>query len=293
MNTSRPAAWLQLLRAPNLLTVPGDPLAGFLLVREAPLRADSKLLLAVAASLAFYGAGLFMNDLADVGTDRCERPSRPLPSGRVPARHAFIGCVILLAAGVASSALIGRCACGVSAALILAITLYNLVLKDVPVLGALTMGLCRGLSLFLGVTAATAQPPFPLATLAAALLLALFIASVTAVARHEVTSARVGILRWFPALALLSGAILFLQTIRWDSIFAIVIFALVLAVLVQAGRRLGDGDAPVPLAIGLWISLLMWIQASFAVAAGSVTVGVVLLVGWTANRILARRFYAS
>ena len=29
---SKLGAWLQLLRAPNLLTVPGDPLAGFCLV---------------------------------------------------------------------------------------------------------------------------------------------------------------------------------------------------------------------------------------------------------------------
>ena len=80
-------AWLQLFRVPNLLTVPGDPLAGFLIAAGG--RLDSRAACAVVASLAFYAAGLAMNDLADFAEDTRERPKRPLPSGAIPRSTAW------------------------------------------------------------------------------------------------------------------------------------------------------------------------------------------------------------
>ena len=71
--------WLQLLRAPNLFTVAGDPLAGYLLAWGGTLQ--FRTLLPILASLCFYMAGLLHNDLADLAEDRKERPNRPLPSG--------------------------------------------------------------------------------------------------------------------------------------------------------------------------------------------------------------------
>ena len=43
--------WLQLFRAPNLFTVPGDPLAGYLLASYGA--AESLILLPIAACLCF------------------------------------------------------------------------------------------------------------------------------------------------------------------------------------------------------------------------------------------------
>ena len=73
-------AWLQLLRAPNLLTVAGDPIVGFMLAGAfaehtvVPLR----LIWAGLASVLFYCAGLVHNDLCDLAEDRRDRPDRPL-----------------------------------------------------------------------------------------------------------------------------------------------------------------------------------------------------------------------
>src|SRR5882724_1410928 len=82
MSDTAPAShwrtWLQLLRAPNLFTVPGDPLAGFLLATGGHL--DHRLPMVIVASLCFYSHGLLLNDLADIREDRRERPTRPLPS---------------------------------------------------------------------------------------------------------------------------------------------------------------------------------------------------------------------
>jgi hypothetical protein len=57
--------WLQLLRAPNLFTVPGDPIAGFLLATFGVL--TSKVIFAVAGSVCLYAGGLLLNDFARPG----------------------------------------------------------------------------------------------------------------------------------------------------------------------------------------------------------------------------------
>ena len=66
--------WLQLLRAPNLFTVPGDPLAGFLLASGGEFVAYAAFL-AMGASICFYCGGLLLNDLADLEEDRRDRPT--------------------------------------------------------------------------------------------------------------------------------------------------------------------------------------------------------------------------
>src|SRR6516225_6836668 len=85
--------WLQLLRAPNLFTVPGDPLAGFLLATNG--HADTHLVFAIGASLCLYCHGLLVNDLADLAEDRRERPSRPLPSGAANVRTVLVVAIVL------------------------------------------------------------------------------------------------------------------------------------------------------------------------------------------------------
>jgi 4-hydroxybenzoate polyprenyltransferase len=81
------SAWLRLLRLPNLLTVPGDVLAGFLLAPAAAGGAGSiRCLLAIPAGLLLYAAGLVLNDLFDYAEDLRDRPDRPLPSQRSRAK---------------------------------------------------------------------------------------------------------------------------------------------------------------------------------------------------------------
>ena len=72
MKRSKAMAWLQLLRAPNLLTVPGDPVAGYLLAMHGGVP-RMELLGAVLASLFFYCAGLLLNDVRDLDEDRRDR----------------------------------------------------------------------------------------------------------------------------------------------------------------------------------------------------------------------------
>src|SRR5205807_1967965 len=125
--------WLQLFRAPNLFTVPGDPLAGFLLASAGRAPAFGALCFAILASLCFYCYGLLLNDLADLEEDRRDRPSRPLPSGAVKKRVVAQTAWMLALAGIAFSYFAGTQAFWTGCALLVAVALYELVGKKIPI----------------------------------------------------------------------------------------------------------------------------------------------------------------
>jgi 4-hydroxybenzoate polyprenyltransferase len=100
-------AYLQLTRLPNVFTAVADVLMGFLVTRpdfdlfSAAPRDYLLPGLLVAASCCLYIAGMVLNDVFDIRVDSYERPSRPLPSGRVPMKSATALGFGLLLAGVA------------------------------------------------------------------------------------------------------------------------------------------------------------------------------------------------
>ena len=188
---TKTAAWLQLLRVPNLFTVPGDPIAGYLLAMHCGTPRIG-LAGAVLASLLFYGAGLLLNDVHDLDEDRRDRPTRPLPAGEVPVRQAMMVSIILFVIGLAICAAMGHRAFGAGLALAGAIVVYDLVVKNIAVLGPFTMGWCRALSLLLG---AAADPYFHSMTpgvAVASCILIVYIGCVTHLAHQEVIAGPAG-----------------------------------------------------------------------------------------------------
>ncbi|HEX5177203.1 MAG TPA: UbiA family prenyltransferase, partial [Chthoniobacteraceae bacterium] len=188
-SSSRPShpirAWLQLLRAPNLFTVPGDPLAGFLLATFGVLRPAA--LFAVGASLCFYAAGLLLNDLCDLEEDRRDRKLRPLPSGAVDVQRVRAAACALALAGLGALVL-GAGTRGFCVGLVLcaAIAAYNMVTKRWEIVGAVNMGLCRALSLYAGsVVAYPTAFPRTRSVILGASIIGIYIAAVTNLARHE------------------------------------------------------------------------------------------------------------
>ncbi len=147
--------WLELVRVPNLFSVPGDPWAGA--VVAAGVRGEDVSLLVLAATglsaLFLYAFGLVLNDWADLEADRRERPERPLPRGAVRPGSALAGAGMLAAAGLVCAAAAGMRSLWVALVLACMVVLYDLWLKRRPVAGALAMGACRGLSVLLGVSA--------------------------------------------------------------------------------------------------------------------------------------------
>ncbi|MFJ9106317.1 SCO3242 family prenyltransferase [Streptomyces sp. NPDC102405] len=160
---ARARAWAELLRLPALFTVPGDALAGAAAVSERP---TARTLLAIAASLSLYEAGMALNDWADREVDAVERPHRALPSGRVRPAAALGAACALTGAGLSLAACAGRPALTVAVPLAATVWAYDLALKNTPA-GPFAMATARGLDLLLGAAAtAGASPLHPRADVA-------------------------------------------------------------------------------------------------------------------------------
>ncbi len=289
--------WLRLLRAPNLLTVPGDPVAGYFLAAGIGAQPDVRLAWVAFASLLFYAGGLVMNDLVDRETDRVERPQRPLASGRVSVCAAQVMMLMFLLGGALSCAVAGRRVLIVAVLLLGAMVGYNLLRRSGPVAVAL-MGACRGLNVLLG--AALAGALTPRAGIGVGAVFA-FVAALTALARHEMSAVRPGWRAWIPAGVVLAAFALMLNAgslppeteVRTAGAF---FFAFSLAGL-AGWRWMEGGRAMAPVSVGMLIGALLPLQAALCLASGagawSLAAAFLLMLLWPLNRLLARCFAPS
>ncbi|MDR3401164.1 MAG: UbiA family prenyltransferase [Chthoniobacter sp.] len=319
MSATTPTAswrtWLQLLRAPNLFTVPGDPLAGFLLATGGHL--DHRLPLAIGASLCFYSHGLLVNDLADLAEDRRDRPNRPLPSGAASVRAVLIAAIVLALLALAFCYLISQNTLYIGLALLAAVVVYNLWAKKIPILGPINMGLCRGLSIFLGTAAgiyefasADGRPAAAMwSTLLALAVFAatgvtLYIAAITHLARIETLADPPKLPRTLPFVTLFLVIVAFFvaaidrtQPLRYTNIWLYLIGAYTVYAGFKIHQRLTrQPPPPIPPIIGQLIRLLLPLQAIFCLASRSVAgaiSAVSLLILWPIAKSVSRRFYAS
>jgi hypothetical protein len=294
---SRARTWLQLLRAPNLFTVPEDPVAGYLVSNDGFV--DGYILLVAAASHCFYGAGLLLNDLVDLSEDRLERPSRPLPSGQASPATVRLVLWLLNAPGLAflgASGSLSALACG--AATVTAVCLYNGTTKHLPVWGALTMWACRGLSLLTGALAGPSPYACPIAGLIA-LSVTHYIAAVTHLARFEMRTTVPCSARVFPVLALVPGVFIGFENALYspDKMPAALLFVLTQGAAGLLCQRLLAKPFPLPPRIGAHIRLLLPLQVATCWFGATQSIGPACAIGliclWPVSRLVSKRFYAS
>ena len=297
--------WFRLARLPNLLTVPGDPVAGFLLAAAAAQQPPRPLLLlaAAGASLCLYLFGLILNDMVDIEADRCERPERPLPSGEITVPQARMAAIAMGLSGLNLALAAGRPALYVAAALAAVIVLYNAALKRVPVAGVLALGLCRGLSLLLGVAAAG---PVPLAAAAPAGVavagLALYVVAFSVIAKREMEDEKPqGPVRWGPfacLLACLPSLLISASAVRTFDAVAPTAYVFLMVMTLMRSWLLGGlmyRAQPVPATVAGHIRNLLMVQACFCVAAGRqglLPALLFVLLSFVFPRVAAR-FYSS
>ena len=182
MKGPAPGAVAELVRLPAVLSVPGDVLLGAAASgqgRDVPRSAGL-----AAASSCLYLAGMALNDYADREVDAVERPSRPIPSGRVTPGFALglAGGLTAAAAGLAVAA-DGARALQVLAPLAACVWAYDLLLKQTPA-GPASMAACRGLDVLLGSGAHGAARALPQAAVVTA-----HIGVTTTVSQREVEGA--------------------------------------------------------------------------------------------------------
>ncbi len=301
-NADLVGGWLQLMRPPNLPTVPGDPVAGFLLASLAPGHLPvplSGVLLPVLSALLLYMAGLILNDVADYAEDLADRPQRPLPSGHVSRRAATLVGLGLAFMAMALAAVCSLTTLAVSVGLLFLIVTYNFVTKQRLILGSLNMGLCRGVSLLLGASALGLSPLHSTPVLLGAACVTGYISTVTFLAARETKQITFGPLRWLPLCPLLLMAILLVQG-NSVSLYMLPAILLALAQVAWVGwhcHSLSGTPAPQVLgkAIGGLIRGLLLMQAAFcATVSGPGTLAAsLLLLLIPVSTLLAKRFYAT
>jgi 4-hydroxybenzoate polyprenyltransferase len=172
--------YLELVRAPAALSVPGDTVAGAAAAGTVGPRTAGL----AASSVCLYWAGMAANDWADRSLDAVQRPDRPIPSGRVPAPAAVTVAGALTVAGlVLAAAAGGRRALAVAGPLAGTVWAYDLWLRRTAA-GPAAMAACRGLDVLLGTAGRRMARAVP-----AALAVAAHTYTVTALSRSEVDGA--------------------------------------------------------------------------------------------------------
>jgi 4-hydroxybenzoate polyprenyltransferase len=188
-------AWWQLLRVANVFTAISNVIAGYLLTQPTEINWLA-LLLIVFSSACLYVSGMVLNDVCDAEVDAYERPTRPIPSGRVGKSAARTMGLILMSCGVTSALLVsvvgGSWQAGTVAVLLAAtIAAYDFGIKNTQ-FGPMCMGACRTLNVLLGVTAYANLLQYSTCTAAwqYALGIGVYTAGISIIAKREAETSR-------------------------------------------------------------------------------------------------------
>lgn len=306
-NTTRIGNWLRLVRLPNLLTVPGDPIVGFLLAAPYASWSLHHVWAAIAVALCAYAGGVALNDVMDISRDRNRQPWRPLPFGLISLQHAEGAVFVLLAAGVLVSVVNGLDSAIIGVCLLLAIVAYNVEIKEVPLLGAVGMGFCRALSVWLGVFAAPGDPQMNAAAWLGAGAVSAYVIGLSLYAKFERReSAPMWAVAAPLAATLLSAGLALgvcgpMRGLRFVMVVVLLgaLLAFPLLLLVRRcrnGMELPNGPLRVA-SVGVLLRGLLILQAALVAASGGGALAVVLIVlllgAWPLHAHLERTFYAS
>jgi 4-hydroxybenzoate polyprenyltransferase len=283
--------WLQLARAPAIFSAVSNILAAQLIVGRG--QTDPGMLMSlVAISSCLYAAGMILNDCFDLREDRRERPSRPLPAGRIPTRNAWaVGWLLLLVANITSLA-VGQLQFLIAIALTGLILLYNGVAKR-SVAGPFVMGGCRYLNWILGLsTGGLAMSSWLLP-----IPVFLYIVALTVLSRGETGARAAGAVS--AAAVGLVVALVFLLLPAYQSLLANVE---VVVLLLMAGSWLvyrllalrGHADSvAVQATVSLMIFGVIPLDAMLASAAGPWWAGFLVLLLLLPARALGRLLYVT
>lgn len=195
------------MRLANIVTAISDILAGLAIsgyLSAANWNAADlfPVLLLVVSTIGLYGGGVVFNDVFDAELDQVERPERPIPSGLIKKNQASLLAALLLIMGVLSAALVhqGRF---ISLSFILALAIaigaliYDKWAKHHVFFGPVTMGMCRGLNLLLGISI---MPDLVREHWYLGIVPVIYIAAITMVSRGEVHGGSRNILRTAAAM---------------------------------------------------------------------------------------------
>jgi len=109
----------------------------------------SVVIIAVAAFL-LLSAGNALNDYCDIETDRINKPSRPIPSGKVSRRSALVFAIVLFIIGTALGLLVNWLAFSIACLVSVLLVLYTIRMRRLLLVGNVVIGLLTGLTFISG-----------------------------------------------------------------------------------------------------------------------------------------------
>ena len=114
---------------------------------------DVTVFYAGLSAMLVAAAGNIINDVFDFEIDKINRPERPLPSGKITKKNATIFYLLFNIAALFISTLVNNIAAIIVVITILLLFLYSLKLKEIPLVGNLTVSVCTGLAFVYGAVA--------------------------------------------------------------------------------------------------------------------------------------------
>lgn len=296
-------AWLELMRVGNAPTVVSNVFAGMAVGLQARL-ADVSVplgtgLVLVAGTVLTYVAGMILNDAFDAQVDARERPSRPIPSGRIGIAGArFVG-LLTLAVGAAMLAAAGEGTLWWAVLLAGSVVLYNAVHAWFP--GAfVVMAACRAIVPVIAAHAVSPGADGALLGWVAGGAFA-YVAALGLVARNEVQGlppvARA--VRWtLPVAACAPLGVWLAEGVGPESAVLVTLGLVSMAaavVGVVTGVRLAAsaGAHAVPAAVGTWLGAIPLIDAATCFLLGRPLLGLLCVAMFGLSGALRPRFAAS
>jgi 4-hydroxybenzoate polyprenyltransferase len=290
--------YLLLVRLPNAFTAPTNVLAGYFAATPPAEASGGHLAALMVSSGLLYIAGIALNDYFDIEIDKRERPSRPLPSGNVPKKHAMAIALIALAAANATTLLAaGPVGLVVSLALTAMIIAYDYRLKHTAA-GPFAMGGSRFLNVILGTSPAIsvallagAGVELEIAVFAASSLF-VYVVAITLLSKKEVGSERPSLLPSLMIFAtIVAIAAIGLPSLRWEFLISLSVFATVMIITFR--QHLAASSPSVQKAVRNMVISIIILDSVFVSGTAGLPYGLATLLFIAPAVVLAKKLYVT
>lgn len=290
--------YARLARPANLPTAAADILAGVAVagVFSSTVQNDffgsvpgSNILYLVFASIFLYAGGVILNDVFDYKVDMVERPERPIPSGLIPLKTAAVYGGMVLVIGIILAFLVHSLSGWVATALAGFIILYDAIAKKHGVFGPLSMGICRGLNLILGMSVLGTLGHWWMAAIPM-----VYIFAITLISRGEVHGENknhivlAGVLYATVIFAVSTVTFLYTDTILFTLLFLALFAILVFRPLIKAHSE--NSPHNIKKAVMAGVLSLVVLDASIAVSFSTWWYGLLILALLPVSMALSKLF---
>jgi 4-hydroxybenzoate polyprenyltransferase len=270
-------------------------LAGYFAAVEVAEANGAHLIALMLSSGLLYIAGIGLNDYFDIEIDKRERPSRPLPSGKISKMYALGIAIVALIIANTIALLVSPVSLAVSLALTLAIIAYDYRLKH-SVLGPFAMGSTRFLNVIFGASPVLLYiDNHSLAILGtAAASLFFYVSSITLLSKKEVGNERPNSTLVFLIVFGIISTILtlgMLLQLEWTFLLNLSVFAAVMIVTFR--QYLAKKEPSVQKAIRNMVISIIILDSVFIAGTAGLQYGLasLLLIGPTIA--LAKKLYVT